>query len=44
MARSFYAENRRVSNRRLSEQLGYRLAYPTFREGLAACLQALPAP
>lgn len=38
MARSFYAESRRVSNRRLREELGVRLAYPTYREGLAATL------
>lgn len=38
MALSFWAENRRVSNRRLCRDLGYRLRYPTYREGLAACL------
>ncbi|WP_340109866.1 SDR family oxidoreductase [Pikeienuella sp. HZG-20] len=38
MARSFYAESRRVSNRRMREELGVRLAYPTYREGLAAIL------
>ncbi|HEY8563921.1 MAG TPA: SDR family oxidoreductase [Beijerinckiaceae bacterium] len=36
MARSFYGENKRVSNRRLREELGVRLLYPTYREGLAA--------
>jgi nucleoside-diphosphate-sugar epimerase len=36
MARSFYSSNKRVSNRRLKEQLGVRLAYPTYREGLCA--------
>jgi nucleoside-diphosphate-sugar epimerase len=36
MARSFYAENKRCSNRRLREDLGYRMRYPTYREGLAA--------
>jgi len=36
MARSFYADNRRVSNRRLREELGVTLAYPTYREGIAA--------
>ena len=36
MARSFYADNRRVSNRRLREELGVSLAYPTYREGIAA--------
>ena len=36
MARSFYGENKRVRNRRLREELGVALAYPTYREGLAA--------
>ncbi len=36
MARSFYDSNRRVSNRRIHDELGYRLLYPTYREGLAA--------
>lgn len=39
MARSFWAENRRASNRLLCEGLGYRLRYPSFREGLRACLR-----
>jgi nucleoside-diphosphate-sugar epimerase len=34
MARSFYSEKRRVSNRRIREQLGIALRYPTYREGL----------
>lgn len=38
MARSFYAESKRVSNRRIREELGVRLAYPTYREGLRALL------
>lgn len=40
MARSFYAESKRVSNRRISDELGVTLAYPTYREGLAALLAA----
>jgi nucleoside-diphosphate-sugar epimerase len=40
MGRSFYSENRRVRNTRLKEDLGVRLAYPSFREGLAAVLAA----
>ena len=36
MARSFYEDDRRVSNRRIKDELGYRLLYPTYREGLAA--------
>ena len=38
MARSFYAENRRVRNDRIKAELGVVLKYPTYREGLAACL------
>ena len=36
MARSFYGENKRVRNRLIREELGVRLTYPTYREGLAA--------
>lgn len=42
MGRSFYAESRRVRNRRLHDDLGVTLAYPTYREGLAAILAARP--
>jgi len=38
MALSFWAENRRVSNRRLCQELGYSLRYPSYREGFGACL------
>jgi nucleoside-diphosphate-sugar epimerase len=38
MARSFYAESKRVSNRRLRETLGYALAHPDYRAGLRAIL------
>lgn len=38
MARSFYADSKRVSNRRIKEELGVRLRYPTYREGLRALL------
>ena len=40
MARSFYAENKRVSNTLLTSGFGYRLRYPTYREGLAALSEA----
>jgi nucleoside-diphosphate-sugar epimerase len=40
MARSFYADDKRVSNRRIKEALGVTLRYPTYREGLAALLPA----
>jgi nucleoside-diphosphate-sugar epimerase len=39
MALSFWADNRRVSNQRLCQDLGYRLRYPTYREGFAASLR-----
>jgi nucleoside-diphosphate-sugar epimerase len=39
MARSFYADNKRVSNRRIKEQLGVRLAYPSYKDGLRALLK-----
>lgn len=38
MARGFYAENRRVANERAKRLLGWRLRYPTYEEGLRACL------
>ena len=37
MARSFWSENRRVSNRLLREGLGYELLHPDFRSGLEDC-------
>jgi len=37
MARSFYSESKRVSNRRIMSDTGYTLQYPDFRSGLAAC-------
>jgi dTDP-4-dehydrorhamnose reductase len=38
MARSFYDDNKRVSNRRIKEELGVRLRYPSYKEGLKAIL------
>ena len=40
MARSFYSENKRVSNRLIKERLGYSFLCPTYREGIRACLAA----
>lgn len=40
MAREFYSESRRVRNRRIREELGVTLAYPTYREGLQDVLAA----
>jgi len=38
MARSFYADNKRVSNDRIKRELGVTLAYPDYRLGLKALL------
>ena len=40
MARSFYAESKRVRNDRIKSELGVELAYPGYRAGLAALLAA----
>jgi nucleoside-diphosphate-sugar epimerase len=38
MALSFYADNKRVSNGRIKEELGVNLLYPSYRDGLRALL------
>ncbi|MFN7223272.1 MAG: SDR family oxidoreductase [Paracoccaceae bacterium] len=38
MARSFYSESKRVRNDRIKDDLGVRLLYPSYREGLSALL------
>ena len=38
MARSFYAENKKVRNDRIKAELGVRLTYPDYRTGLRALL------
>ena len=38
MARSFWADNRKVASRLTQERLGYHWRYPTYREGLASIL------
>ncbi|NFV82152.1 SDR family oxidoreductase [Magnetospirillum aberrantis] len=40
MALSFYADNKRVSNRRIKQELAVSLRYPDYRAGLAAILEA----
>lgn len=40
MARSFYAESKRVDNTRIKTELGVRLRYPDYRVGLAQLLSA----
>lgn len=34
MARTFYRDSKRVKNQRIRQELGVRLKYPTYREGL----------
>lgn len=40
MARSFYADNKRVSNRAIKDALGIELLYPDYRSGLDAIWEA----
>ena len=40
MARSFFADNKRVANDLIKTELGVTLAYPSYREGLAAIVAA----
>ncbi len=40
MARSFYAESKKVRNDRIREELGVELRYPDYRAGLAALVAA----
>ena len=37
--RAFYAENRRVANGKAKRVLGWRPAFPTYREGLRAIVR-----
>lgn len=41
MARSFYAESKKVRNDRIKSELGVQLRYPTYRDGLQALLDQL---
>jgi nucleoside-diphosphate-sugar epimerase len=38
MAKEFYADNKKVSNRKIKTQLAVKLKYPTFREGLRSLI------
>jgi nucleoside-diphosphate-sugar epimerase len=38
-ARSFYADNRRVCNDRIKQELGVLLRFPTYRDGLNALFE-----
>lgn len=40
MARSFYADNKRVKNNRIKQDLAVKLLYPTYREGLTALFKS----
>ena len=40
MGRSFYDDNKRVRNDRIKRELGVGLAFPDYRAGLAAILEA----
>ncbi|NVK35743.1 MAG: SDR family oxidoreductase [Rhodobacteraceae bacterium] len=40
MARSFYGENKRVSNKKLQHEIGYDFLFPTYREGLKNLMNA----
>jgi nucleoside-diphosphate-sugar epimerase len=40
MARSFYAESKKVSNDRIKDELGVDLLYPDYKAGLRALLAA----
>lgn len=39
MSKTFWADNKRVDNRRIKEELGVDLKYPGYREGLRGCFQ-----
>ena len=40
-AKSFYADNRKVANDRIREELGVDLKHPTYRDGLRAILEGM---
>lgn len=40
ITRSFYSDNKRVSNERIKNELGVTLKYSDFRKGLDSCLEA----
>ncbi|NCT40179.1 MAG: SDR family oxidoreductase [Alphaproteobacteria bacterium] len=40
MARSFYADHKRVNNKRIKEELGVDLKYKNYIDGLQACMDA----
>jgi nucleoside-diphosphate-sugar epimerase len=44
IVRSFYADNKRVKNVRIKEELGVTLLHPDYKSGLSACLKKEIAP
>ncbi len=40
ITRSFYNDNKRVSNQRIKNELGVNLKYPNYRAGIEGCLKA----
>ena len=42
--RRISSENKRVSNRRMIEELGVKLRFPTYREGLSAIHKGITDP
>jgi len=41
MGLSFFAESKRVSNEKIKHELGYKLKYPTYKQGLKALLPSI---
>ena len=39
VARSFYSTNKRISNKKIKQELGVKLVYPDYRSGLKALLE-----
>lgn len=39
IARSFYADNKRIKNDKIKNELDVKLKYPTYKEGLQNCLE-----
>lgn len=40
ITRSFYSDNKRIKNDKIKNELGVTLKYPSYKEGLKACLEA----
>ena len=44
MARSFYSENRKIDNSLIKSELGVKLKYPNYRDGLRAIIGETSSP